>query len=233
VAFRGVPTFNGYVTGSNVAVELWAAGSSRKRITGPVSDTDLASHRLTAEWSATCGAAAGRAPSPCSARWVCGRSALLRILGQQVKHPGFTSVNAVYSAFTGSPNALNGTFDINQGVLNTQDLSLTNNRARLLATGDANIAAWTMDMIANIFSQEYPDQPYLSIDLDGPMDGPNTKFSGNALRRHGCRPSASIADRSSTASSRHPGSGGSESGGGMAFRHRRRHPISAAMPAWG
>ena len=190
LASRGVPTFNGHVTGSNVAVsELMGGGFLAKRITGPVSfDTDLASSGYS--MAELVGGLQGNGKVDGSITVLSQveqqvGSALLGILGQQVKQlQGFTeSVNAVYSAFTGSPNALNGTFDINQGVLNTQDLSLTNNRARLLATGDANIAAWTMDMIANIFSQEYPDQPYLSIDLDGPMDGPNTKFSGNAFAR--------------------------------------------------
>jgi uncharacterized protein involved in outer membrane biogenesis len=190
LASRGVPTFNGHVTGSNVAVnQLMGGGFLANRITGPVSfDTDLASSGYS--MAELVGGLQGNGKVDGSITVLSQveqqvGSALLGILGQQVKQlQGFTeSVNAVYSAFTGSPNALNGTFDINQGVLNTQDLSLTNNRAKLLATGDANIAAWTMDMIANIFSQEYPDQPYLSIDLDGPMDGPNTKFSGNAFAR--------------------------------------------------
>ncbi|MFM9843188.1 MAG: AsmA family protein [Dongiaceae bacterium] len=190
LASRGVPTFNGHVTGNNVAVsELMGGGFLAKRITGPVSfDTDLASSGYS--MAELVGGLQGNGKVDGSITVLSQveqqvGSALLGILGQQVKQlQGFTeSVNAVYSAFTGSPNALNGTFDINQGVLNTQDLSLTNNRARLLATGDADIAAWTMDMIANIFSQEYPDQPYLSIDLDGPLDGPNTNFSGNAFAR--------------------------------------------------
>jgi hypothetical protein len=223
-----VPAFNGHATGSNVAVsELMGGGFLAKRITGPVSfDTDLASSGYS--MAELVGGLQGNGKVDGSITVLSQveqqvGSALLGILGQQVKQlQGFTeSVNAVYSAFTGSPNALNGTFDINQGVLNTQDLSLTNNRARLLATGDANIAAWTMDMIANIFSQEYPDQPYLSIDLDGPMDGPNTKFSGNAFARGSDESQGTFGSQSPTDIFNGiipglPGSeSGSESGGGI------------------
>ena len=228
LASRGVPTFNGHVTGSNVAVsELMGGGFLAKRITGPVSfDTDLASSGYS--MAELVGGLQGNGKVDGSITVLSQveqqvGSALLGILGQQVKQlQGFTeSVNAVYSAFTGSPNALNGTFDINRGVLNTQDLSLTNNRARLLATGDANIAAWTMDMIANIFSQEYPDQPYLSIDLDGPMDGPNTKFSGNAFAGSGDQSQGAFGNQSPTDIFNGiipglPGSDGSgQSGGGI------------------
>jgi uncharacterized protein involved in outer membrane biogenesis len=187
---RGVPTFNGRMSGQNVSVsQLMGGGFLANRITGPVSfNSDLSSSGASmAELMQGLqgnGKLDGSITVLTQVEQQVG-SALLGILGQQVKQlQGFTdSVNAVYSAFTGSPNALSGTFDINRGVLNTQDLTLANDRARLLATGDANIAAWTMDMIANIFSQEYPDQPYLSIDLDGPMDGPKTRFSGNAFAR--------------------------------------------------
>ncbi len=223
LASRGVPTFNGHVTGNNVAVsELMGGGFLAKRITGPVSfDTDLASSGYS--MAELVGGLQGNGKVDGSITVLSQveqqvGSALLGILGQQVKQlQGFTeSVNAVYSAFTGSPNALNGTFDINQGVLNTQDLSLTNNRAKLLATGDANIAAWTMDMIANIFSQEYPDQPYLSIDLDGPMDGPNTKFSGNAFARGNDQSQGVFGNQSPTDifNGIIPGLPGSEGGGG-------------------
>ncbi|HVR68063.1 MAG TPA: AsmA family protein [Verrucomicrobiae bacterium] len=227
LASRGVPTFNGHVTGSNVAVsQLMGGGFLANRITGPVSfDTDLTSSGYS--MADLVGGLQGNGKVDGSITVLSQveqqvGSALLGILGQQVKQlQGFTeSVNAVYSAFTGSPNALNGTFDINQGVLNTQDLSLTNNRARLLATGDANIAAWTMDMIANIFSQEYPDQPYLSIDLDGPMDGPNTKFSGNAFARGSDQSQGVFGNQSPTDIFNGiipglPGSEGSGEGGGV------------------
>ena len=241
-----MPTFNGHVTGNNVAVsELMGGGFLAKRITGPVSfDSDLTSSGYS--MADLVGGLQGNGKVDGSITVLCQveqqvGSALLGILGQQVKQlQGFTeSVNAVYSAFTGSPNALNGTFDINQGVLNTQDLSLTNNRARLLATGDANIAAWTMDMIANIFSQEYPDQPYLSIDLDGPMDGPNTKFSGNAFARGSDELQGAFGNQSPTDIFNGiipglPGSeGGSESGGGSAFpaSTASSRVSAAAMPA--
>jgi hypothetical protein len=55
-------------------------------------------------------------------------SALLGVLGSQVKQvQGITSaVNGILSSYTGVDNKLDGTFDIKQGVLNTQDFAFVN-----------------------------------------------------------------------------------------------------------
>jgi uncharacterized protein involved in outer membrane biogenesis len=190
LASRGVPTFNGRMTADNVAVnQLAGGGFLANRITGPLSfDADLNSSGYSMaelmEGLQGDGKIDGSITVLSRAEQQIG-SALLGILGQQVKQlQGFTdSINAVYSAFTGAPNALTGTFNINRGVLNTQDLSLANERARALASGDADIARWTLDMLANIYSMQHPEQPFMVVDLDGPLDGPNPRFTGNAFAR--------------------------------------------------
>src|SRR5690606_26393127 len=106
-------------------------------------------------------------------------SALLNILGTKVKEvKGLTdTIDAVFSAFAGAPNTLTGDFVVRDGVLDTQNTQLENAKARLLAQGQADLAGWTMDMVASIFRLP-ADSPYLTVDLDGALDRPNAKFTG-------------------------------------------------------
>lgn len=106
-------------------------------------------------------------------------SALLGVLGAKVKQvQGITSaVNGILSSFTGVENKVDGTFDIKQGVLNTQDLAFVNPKARGTAKGDFNIGGWAMDMIIDLFGAD-AQEAFMSIALDGPMT-PTPKFAAN------------------------------------------------------
>ncbi|HEY1382221.1 MAG TPA: AsmA family protein, partial [Dongiaceae bacterium] len=68
-------------------------------------------------------------------------SALLGVLGAKVKAvQGVTSaVNGILSAYTGVDNKLGGTFNIKQGVLDTQDFAFTNPKARGTGKGTVDI----------------------------------------------------------------------------------------------
>jgi hypothetical protein len=109
-------------------------------------------------------------------------SALLDLLGTKVKEvKGITdTVNNVFGAFAGQPNKLTGDFLITDGVLETQNTQLENANAKLLAQGQADLAAWTMDMLANVFRLP-GDEPYLAVGLNGALDAPNAKFTGGGL----------------------------------------------------
>ena len=106
-------------------------------------------------------------------------SALLGVLGQKVKAvQGVTSaVNGILSSYTGVDNQLSGTFDIKQGVLNTQDFAFVNPKARGTAKGDFDIGGWAMNMIVDLFGSD-AQQAFMSILLDGPMT-PTPKFASN------------------------------------------------------
>jgi uncharacterized protein involved in outer membrane biogenesis len=106
-------------------------------------------------------------------------SALLGVLGAKVKQvQGITSaVNGILSSYTGVDNKLGGTFNIKQGVLNTQDFAFANPRARGTATGDFDIGGWAMDMIIDLFGAD-AQEAFMSIALDGPMT-PTPKFATN------------------------------------------------------
>lgn len=107
-------------------------------------------------------------------------SALLGVLGAKVKQvQGITSaVNGILSSYTGVDNKLDGTFNIRQGVLNTQDFAFVNPRARGTAKGDVDIGGWAMNMLVDLFSADQ-QEAFMSIALTGPVDGPTPKFASN------------------------------------------------------
>jgi len=187
LASRGVPTFKGHVVADKVNID---EVSSSRLVKGPVSfDADLASSGYSMAELMDALQGTGKVDGTVT---VLGQveqmvgTAALSVLGQQLtKMTGVQQVqnmtdyiNASYQAFVGRPNALNGNFNITRGVLNTQDLSFANDQAKALVTGDANLGAWTIGMLVNVFSMQFPDQPCLTLDLGGILDSPTPKPRG-------------------------------------------------------
>ncbi len=196
LASRGVPTFKGHVVADNVNIDQV---SSSRLVKGPVSfDADLTSSGYSMAELMDALQGTGKVDGTVT---VLGKveqmvgTAALSILGQQLtKMTGVQQVqnmtdyiNASYQAFVGRPNALNGNFNINRGVLNTQDMSFANEQAKALITGDADLGAWTIGMLVNVFSMQFPDQPCLTVDLAGILDSPTPKPRGGG----GCGSNAS------------------------------------------
>lgn len=187
LASRGVPTFNGHIVADNVNVRD-VSGSSF--VQGPVSfnaDLNSSGYSMAELMDALQGTGNvdGTVTVLGEVEQVLGAAAL-SVMGQQLSKltgvqqvQGMTNyVNAAYQAFVGRPNALNGNFNIARGVLNTQDLSFANDQAKALITGDADLGAWTMGMLVNVFSMQFPDQPCLMVDLAGILDSPTPKPRG-------------------------------------------------------
>lgn len=107
-------------------------------------------------------------------------SALLGVLGQKVKQvKGVAdSINSVIASYMGVDNQLSGTFDIAQGVLNTQDFAFQNPKARGAAKGTVDLGAWALNMLVDLFGQQ-AEQAFMSINLTGPVNGPTPAFSGS------------------------------------------------------
>ena len=106
-------------------------------------------------------------------------SALLGILGQKVKQvKGVAdSINGVIGSYMGVDNQLAGTFDIAQGVLDTQDFAFTNPKARGTAKGQVDLGAWALNMLVDLFGQQ-AEAAFMSINLTGPVNSPTPAFSG-------------------------------------------------------
>jgi uncharacterized protein involved in outer membrane biogenesis len=118
-------------------------------------------------------------------------SALLGVLGQKVKavQGVADSINGVLSSYTGIDNKLSGTFDIAQGVLNTQDTAFSNPKARGTAKGKVDLGQWTMNMLVDLYGSataSASDKAFMSVNLDGPVNSPKPSFSSN-----GAAPSSS------------------------------------------
>lgn len=184
LAGRGVPSASGTVVATNVdSGQLIAAGLLDGRITGPVTvSADLKTLGVSMADMVNglngTGNVAGTITVLTTTEQQIG-SALLNILGTKVKEvKGLTdTIDAVFSAFAGAANTLTGDFVVRDGVLDTRNTQLENAKARLLAQGQADLAGWTMDMAASIFRLP-ADSPYLTVDLDGALDGPNARFTG-------------------------------------------------------
>jgi hypothetical protein len=191
---RGTPTFDGHVNANNLSVsEFLGGGLIGNAVSGPVSlNTDLRASGASMADMVDSLTGTGNVDGTITVLNQMGTvvgAGLIDLAGSTLsKLTGFKgvsnvtdSINAVFTAFAGSPNALTGNFTIDRGVLNTQDLSFANDRARALARGDADLGAWTLAMLADIYSSQYPDQPYMSVDLGGPLDSPTPSFRGNAI----------------------------------------------------
>ena len=183
---RGLPTFNGHVVASNVDIG-GVSGSSF--VKGPVTlNADLTSSGASmAELMDALhgnGTVNGTVTVLGQLQQMLGVAAL-SVLGQQLSQltgqqqvQSMTDyVSSAYQAFVGRQSALNGNFKINRGILNTQDLTLNNEQAKALMSGDANLSAWTIGMLVNIFSMtaQNPDQPCLMVDLAGILSSPTPR----------------------------------------------------------
>jgi hypothetical protein len=198
LASRGVPSFKGHVVADNVDAGV-VSGS--RFVNGPLSlNADVAATGYSMAELMDALQGNGRVNGTVT---VLGEveqmvgAAALSVLGQQLAKvtgvqqvQGMTDyINAAYQAFVGRPNALSGNFNIAGGVLNTQDLSFANDQARALLTGDANLSAWTIGMLVNVFSAQFPDQPCLMVDLAGILDSPTPRPRGGG----GCGSGAGAA----------------------------------------
>lgn len=156
-------------------------------------------------------------------------SALLGVLGQKVKQvKGVAdSINGVLGSFTGVDNQLSGTFDVAQGVLDTQDFAFTNPKARGTAKGQVDLGAWALNMLVDLFGQQ-AEQAFMSVNLTGPVNGPTPAFSGNGAA------GAAGAANSLVPGLNLPGIGNIPGlGGGTGTGATTGEPGAAAAPAGG
>ncbi|HVJ39851.1 MAG TPA: AsmA family protein [Dongiaceae bacterium] len=108
-------------------------------------------------------------------------SALIGVLGQKVKAVQGISetITGVLSNFTGVDNALKGTFNITKGVLDTQDFSFANPKARGTSKGQIDLTSLAFSpMLVDLFSGA-SDKAFMSINLQGPLSSPRPNFVSN------------------------------------------------------
>jgi uncharacterized protein involved in outer membrane biogenesis len=108
-------------------------------------------------------------------------STLLGVLGTKVKAVQGISetINGVLGNFTGVDNALKGNFNIAKGILDTQDFSFTNSKARGAAKGQVDLASMIFSpMLVDLFTGT-AEKAFMSINLQGPVGSPHPSFATN------------------------------------------------------
>src|SRR5262249_42191941 len=108
-------------------------------------------------------------------------SALLGVLGQKVKAVQGISdtINGVLGNFTGVDNALKGSFNVTKGVLDTQDFTFTNPKARGTGKGQIDLSSLAFSpMLIDLFSGN-AEKAFMSINLQGPLSSPRPSFASN------------------------------------------------------
>ncbi len=132
-------------------------------------------------------------------------SVVLGILGEKVKEIRGVSdaTTALFSAFAGAPAKVSGTFNIDQGVVETVDTRVDGRNASIFTAGTANLPSWLLASRSDLFRSQDADQvnPYVIAEVNGPLDEPNVKVGGQAFQRKksgGAKPSSSSGSSSSS-----------------------------------
>ncbi len=97
----------------------------------------------------------------------------------------FTDIFAVLvSSFGNRLAALSGDYIIKNGVFRTESIVLDGGKAQAVTSGIADIPGWVMDTITAVYG-EGGIEPIVTATLSGPLDRPNIKFGGKALKPSG------------------------------------------------
>ncbi|MFP6771709.1 MAG: AsmA family protein [Alphaproteobacteria bacterium] len=105
-------------------------------------------------------------------------------LGRLNKVPDF--LNLVQRAFAGGEtkyHQANGTWNIRNGVAETQDMTVQLDAAQATVKGKVRLPAWNMDLGAVLKLTEHRDAPDMGVHLYGPLDQPRHDVKTAALER--------------------------------------------------
>ena len=94
----------------------------------------------------------------------------------------FTDIFGVMlESFGNRPAKLSGDYVVTSGVMRTEAVVLDSGSARVVTRGSADLPAWKIDAIASVYQGE-GTEPFVTATLSGPLDTPNIKLGGNALK---------------------------------------------------
>src|SRR5215831_6463121 len=178
LASRGTASLTANVKASNIPIEqLMQAGYLGTKFGSPVSvnASFAATGNSQAEWIESLngkGNLAGSIKLLTKLDQQVGLAAL-GVLAEKVKVRGVTDViGGLYGDLAGSTNTLSGDFVIQRGLLETNNISLGNDRIRTLTHGTANLPPYKMNMAVDVF-RGGGNGPIATATLTGPIDKPN------------------------------------------------------------
>ena len=110
---------------------------------------------------------------------------LLGILGQKVREVrGISdSTTMLFGAFAGAPAAVDGTFQMEEGVARSDDLTVRGRSAEARTAGTVDLPAWQLDSTTKVFRDSDPKNAYLTARLRGPLDEPDVAIGGQPFQR--------------------------------------------------
>jgi uncharacterized protein involved in outer membrane biogenesis len=187
IVSRGTPSYSARLITSNLEISQLGQTS---RLKGPISvNADLAATGAS-QWDLVNslqgrGKIAGRVTLLGRTEEAAG-TAVLNLLGKQLSAVrGITgALSSLVDLFVGKPNELAGDFTIDRGVLTTQNTTATNPQGRALFHGKINLPPWTMAMLGDIYQMPQTQKPIMTVNLQGPVDGPNVGVSGAAFQQN-------------------------------------------------
>ena len=108
------------------------------------------------------------------------------LLGSRVREiRPFTDIVSVLVESFGSRFAtLSGDYTIANGVVRTEAAVLDGGSARAVTRGSADLPAWKINSVTAVYKGE-GTEPFVTATLTGPLDAPDIKFGGNALKPGG------------------------------------------------
>ena len=110
---------------------------------------------------------------------------VLGILGQKVREiRGVTdSTTMLFGAFAGAPAAVDGSFQVEEGVARSEDLTVRGRNAVARTKGSADLPDWQLDSATEVYRDADPQNAYLTARLRGPLDEPNVAIGGQPFQR--------------------------------------------------
>ncbi|MGF1629698.1 MAG: AsmA family protein [Kiloniellaceae bacterium] len=208
------------VAGLQVAVEVTARDVELKGLLGALADTDRFSGPMTLESSLTTrgtseaalvgalggsGKLTGTVTAAAKVEEQAG-ALVLDILGKKVKEiRGVTdSTTVLFSAFAGAPAKVDGSFVVEEGVAQSNDLKVRGRDAVALTTVSVDLPRWLLDSTTDVFRDVDPDNAYLTARLRGPLDEANVAISGQPFQRSQQPPAESPTAGESPAAQEEP-----------------------------
>jgi uncharacterized protein involved in outer membrane biogenesis len=105
------------------------------------------------------------------------------LLGNKVREIQlFTDIFSVMlESFGNRPAKLSGDYVVASGVVRSESVVLDGGSARAVTRGSADLPAWKIDAVTSVYQGE-GTEPFVTATLSGPLDAPNIKLGGSALK---------------------------------------------------
>jgi hypothetical protein len=89
------------------------------------------------------------------------------------------AVRIAMDRFVGRNAPMEGEITVRDGVLTTNNTRVDGERAWAMVVGSTSLPAWTQDMTINVFVQEDPSRPAVTVRQTGSVDNPHRSIAAS------------------------------------------------------